>query len=233
MAQKANAPSTLRLVHNYLRWGAPQDAPYSGPTLLEAEILPHRRFLTGLVLNAGAGTREIAHLVDGKLVNSDIAWPGDTRTNIDIYAPLHELPVADGHFDSAVCIAVLEHVINPEECVRELHRVLKPGGHLVVSVPFMQPEHKVPGDYQRYTRDGLSHLVASAGFEVVDVRLIGNVYHTLYWIAWEWLQLADGLLYQILRRIVPTILWLACRRSRLQSDRLAFGFNVLARKPAP
>jgi ubiquinone/menaquinone biosynthesis C-methylase UbiE len=93
----------------------------------------------------------------------------DTRTNVDIVSPLHSIPRPDGTFDTILCIAVLEHVENPEEVTAEMSRVLKPGGYLVATVPFLQPEHKIPTDFQRYTRDGLSTLVARHGFIVMDL----------------------------------------------------------------
>lgn len=111
---------------------------------IDVDLEEFRPLLRGRVLNAGAGSREVSHLVEGELVNQDISWPGDDRTNIHIYSLLHVIPVDDDHFDAILCIAVLEHVVNPEEAVAELYRVLKPGGHLILEVPFLQPEHKVP-----------------------------------------------------------------------------------------
>ena len=187
--------------------------------------------LKGTVLNAGAGWRDFSHLVDGELVNQDIRWDGDTRTNIHIYSPLHSIPTADGHFDSIVCIAVLEHVENPEEIVPEFFRVLKPGGHVVASVPFLQPEHKVPTDFQRYTKDGLARLFSHHGFQVVSCKPLFTVYHTLHWMVFEWLRLRQSLLFKMLRySLVPVIGWVA-RRSTLQSEKLASAFQIIARKP--
>jgi SAM-dependent methyltransferase len=113
----------------------------------------------------------------------------------------------------------------------EFHRVLKPGGHVIASVPFLQPEHKVPTDFQRYTRDGLVRLVTHHGFEVVSVKALFTVYHTLHWIAWEWLHLRDTLGYRLLRLVVMPALAIAARRATVSSDRLASAFQVVARKP--
>src|SRR4051812_22240180 len=99
--------------------------------------LKEKGLLKGTVLNAGAGWRDVSHLIDGTLVNQDISWPGDDRTNIQIYSPIHSIPRPDDTFDVILCIAVLEHVINPDECVAEMVRVLKRGGLMVASVPFL------------------------------------------------------------------------------------------------
>lgn len=188
--------------------------------------------LSGEVLNAGAGTRDIAHLVDGRLTNQDLRWENETRTHIDIYSPLDDIPRPDGHFDGIVCIAVLEHVENPENVVPELFRVLKPGGHVVASVPFLQPEHKVPTDFQRYTEDGLARLFHQHGFEILSVKPLFTVYHTLHWIVFEWLALRSSLAYRLLRvLLLPPLAWLATH-SELQSAKLASVFQVIARRPA-
>jgi SAM-dependent methyltransferase len=186
--------------------------------------------LGGKVLNAGAGWRDISHLVAGELVNQDLTWEGDNRTNIDIFSPLHRIPVEDSTFDTILCIAVLEHVVNPIEVVAEMVRVLKPGGYLVASVPFLQPEHKAPTDYQRYTRDGLEVLMSNAGLDVLDIRPLFTVYHTLYWILQVWLSSKKSFSYMVLRFILlPPVSYLA-RTSTTCSDKIASAFRILAVK---
>jgi SAM-dependent methyltransferase len=197
----------------------------------DEELAMHRHLLVGTVLNAGCGWKDIRPYVTGTVVNQDLSWPGDTRT-LDLTGPLHQLQAADDAFDAIVCQAVLEHVENPEECVAELFRVLKPGGHALVSVPFLQPEHKAPGDFQRYTKDGLALLFTRHGFTVLQTRALFSVYHTLYWQVWIWLHLKTTVGSVLLRYLLLPPLWWGAKRNRLQSDRLAAGFQVIARKPA-
>lgn len=195
--------------------------------------IKERGLLRGTVLNAGCGWRRIGHLVEGTLVNQDISWDGDTRTHVDIFSPIHDVPRPDGSFDCVLCIAVLEHVANPVEVVAELFRVTKPGGYVVASVPFLQPEHKIPTDFQRYTRDGLTFLFSNAGFEIEEVRPLYTVYHTLHWIVYEWLKLSSSFAYRAMRVLfLPPLSYMA-RHSTLVSDTTASGFRVLARKPHP
>src|SRR5437016_391218 len=82
---------------------------------IETDLAGCEALLEGCILNAGAGTRDFSHLVKGELINQDLTFPGDTRTNIHIYGSLHVIPVPSAHFDTIVCIGVLEHVENPEE----------------------------------------------------------------------------------------------------------------------
>ncbi len=197
---------------------------------IDDELAEYAGLLSGKVLNAGAGVRDVAHLISGELVNQDIRWPEEDRENIQIYSPLHQIVAADNTFDAIICIAVLEHVENPDEVTEELFRVLKPGGHLILSVPFLQPEHKVPTDFQRYTEDGLSSLVRRHGFRVISSKPLFTVYHTLYWIVWQWLHCKTNLPYKLGRLIIlPLILW-ASRRSNTVSPVLASAFQVVATK---
>ena len=97
---------------------------------LDYELLDFKRrgMLSGKVLNAGAGWRKLDHLVEGELVNQDIKWPEDQRTHIHVFSPIHQIPVQDNTFDMIVCLAVLEHVENPTEIVKEFLRFSSPGG---------------------------------------------------------------------------------------------------------
>src|SRR5215213_1424532 len=117
------------------------------PIDYELVDLKERGLLRGAVLDAGCGTRKIDHLIEGELFNQDIKWPGDTRSYVHVFSPIHDIPKPDNTFYCVLCIALLEHVINPVEVVQELFRVTKPGCYTVASVPFVQPEHKIPTDY--------------------------------------------------------------------------------------
>jgi len=198
------------------------------PTLDE-EIGEYRTYLKGKVLNAGAGMRDISSIVEGELVNQDIPH-GQHNKNIHVYSPIHEIPVDDHHFDAVICNAVLEHVANPIEVIQEIHRVLKPGGYLYLGVPFLQPEHLDPTDFQRYTKDGLRKLVTDRGFEVVKIEGVHSVYTTLAWIVEQWLESRDSLSYRLMRIILYPILRYKSRTSRTYVDSLASVYRVVARK---
>jgi SAM-dependent methyltransferase len=202
---------------------------------IEEELLFAREagFLKGLVLNAGAGIRDISHLIEGKLVNQDIRWKNDTREHIHIFGSLNEIPQPDNTFDCILCIAVLEHVDTPHKVVSEFYRVTKPGGHVVASVPFLQPEHKVPTDFQRYTRDGLKLLFEESGFEEIHTITLFNIFHTLHWILYEILVDQPTIISKILRYVIlPPIAFLACN-SKTTNPKVASAFQIIVRKPQP
>lgn len=210
------------------RWAPRLSVPEIFPSI-EEEFGPYRQYFKGNVLNAGAGNRDIRPLIDGKLYNQDIPT-GLHNANIDIFSPLHQIPVESNFFDVIICNAVLEHVANPDEVMREFRRVCKPGGLLYLCVPFIQPEHLDPTDFQRYTIDGLKRLVEQHGFEVVKAEGVHSVYTTLAWVFIEWLNAANSFEHFLLKWLFFPYLRRRCRTSRFHVHSLASAYRVLGRK---
>lgn len=77
-------------------------------------------------------------------------------------------------YDVVVCEQVLEHVPDPWRAARTLGELCRPGGHVIVSTPFLIKIHREPGDYWRFTPDGLRILLEAADLEVVSVDSWGN-----------------------------------------------------------
>lgn len=126
--------------------------------------------ITGRVLDVGCGTQPYRSLfMAGEYIGMEL----DTQQNrahkkADVFYGGQVFPFGSESFDSLVCNEVLEHVFAPTEFVRELNRVLKPGGHLLLTVPFVWDEHEQPYDYARYSSFGLRALITNAGFEVLE-----------------------------------------------------------------
>lgn len=196
---------------------------------IEQELGPYKHYFKGNVLNAGAGNRDIRHLIEGKLYNQDIPT-GLHNANIDIFSPLHQIPVAENFFDAVICNAVLEHVANPDEVMREFRRVCKPGGILYLCVPFMQPEHLDPTDFQRYTLDGLKRLVDQHGFEVIHADGLHSVYTTLAWVFIEWLNAANTFEHFLLKWLFFPYLRRRSKTSNFHVHSLASAYRVIGRK---
>jgi len=77
---------------------------------------------------------------------------------VDVAADAHHLPFAGNVFTRVECDAVLEHVVDPHAVMREIERVLAPGGYAHIVVPFCHPFHAYPQDYRRFTPQGLKLL---------------------------------------------------------------------------
>jgi uncharacterized protein YbaR (Trm112 family) len=149
---------------------------------LADEIAPFRKYCYGIVLNAGSGQRSIQ--LGEKDLNIDITeW-----NKPDIIADLHQIPLLDESVDTIVSIAVLEHTRYPWQIVEEFYRVLRPMGYGVIAVPFLQPQHDFPGDYIRFTENGLIEIFKYAGFEIIETSKAHHFGQTLAWLLWEYLQ---------------------------------------------
>jgi len=80
----------------------------------------------------------------------------------------------DASVDTALCANVLEHVYNHQFLIKEMKRILKPGGTLVGFVPFLIQYHPDPHDYFRYTKEALMRMFTDAGFTHIQIREIGG-----------------------------------------------------------
>jgi SAM-dependent methyltransferase len=132
-----------------------------------------------LVIQIGSGNDRLG----SEIVNIDIFdFP-----EVDVIADCTCLPFAESSVDGVISMAVLEHVPNPEDFLKEASRVLKPGGFIVTGVPFMQGFHASPNDYYRWTGKGLEVVHQRWGFSMVSIDPIGGPTSSLLWIFQEWL----------------------------------------------
>jgi len=139
---------------------------------------PLKRFLEsaeGVVLNIGSGNSPR----QGGVVNVDMM----DYENVDIVCDIHHLPFKDNSIDAVMSVAVLEHVREPAVVLKELHRVLKPGGRVFSVIPFMQPFHASPHDYQRYTLPGIEFL--HRDFEKIDCGVFSGPVSGALWAVQE------------------------------------------------
>jgi 2-polyprenyl-3-methyl-5-hydroxy-6-metoxy-1,4-benzoquinol methylase len=89
------------------------------------------------------------------------------------------IPYADQSFDTIVLSDVLEHLPEPSACWKEMHRLLKPGGKVLLNVPFLYQIHEAPNDYYRYTEFALRRFADQSGFEVVELSSLGGATEVL------------------------------------------------------
>lgn len=113
------------------------------------------------VLDVGCGDRPYYPFFAGRAsayVGVDAAHP-----DAELHAPVERLPVEDASFDIVLCTQVLEHADDPAQAVRELRRVVKPGGRVLASTHGVQLYHPDPVDLHRWTHAGLRQLFEENG----------------------------------------------------------------------
>ena len=133
----------------------------------------------GDVLDVGAGAQPYRPLLpaDSRYRAIDIAIAGEAfGYNLpDIeYFEGDRWPVEDSSVDVVLATETLEHVPEPAVFLAESRRVLRPGGRIVLTVPFAARWHYIPHDYWRYTPSSLRNLLKAAGFAEVVVHARGN-----------------------------------------------------------
>jgi len=130
---------------------------------------------TGRVLDVGCGAAGYRGFFPN-MTTLDIAPREGTK--VDIVADAHDLSqIPDNSFDVVLCTEVLEHLHTPSQAIAEFRRVLKPGGLLLLSTRFIFPLHDVPGDFYRFTKYGLRHLLKD--FEILELAEEASTVETL------------------------------------------------------
>ena len=136
------------------------------------------KYCSGKLLDLGCGHVPLYFLYRDLIDESVcVDWAESIHQNehLDIVHDLTQpLPLNDNQFDTVVCSDVLEHIPTPLTTFAEISRVLKPGGKLLLNVPFMYWVHEQPHDFHRYTEFALRHYCAEAGLNVVDLRSCGG-----------------------------------------------------------
>jgi SAM-dependent methyltransferase len=152
--------------------------------------------LSGSLLDIGCGSKPYRSLFNvDAYIGLDIDSENSRKRGVaDQLYDGGEFPFPDGLFDSALCNQVLEHVFNPDEFLSEIGRVLKPGGKLLLTVPFVWDEHEQPYDYARYSSFGLRALLEKQGFKIIQHKKLAADASIIF-------QLTNAYLYKITQHL--------------------------------
>lgn len=134
----------------------------------------------GALLDVGCGAKPFAPLFAGRVtryLGTDLSSsPYLAGARLDAYARAEALPFRAGSFDTVLGLSMLTYLPEPLRMLEEAHRVLRPGGTLILEFTQMVPLHDEPHDYFRFTRYGAQHLLEHAGFEPVEYLPIGGLW---------------------------------------------------------
>lgn len=204
----------------------------------------------GRCLDVGAGTAPYRSDLNKMLgmihyVAMDVA-PSDTT---QVVADGCRMPFSEGSFDMAVSFDVIQHVATPDQMLDEMVRVISPGGHVLLTFPFLYPECDFY-DFHRWTMDGMEQSLRACGLEIVLAERRGGrlfaLACTLNWmmqhaipgqrrswrVARTWLGVARSILVVLLTLPTMLLAWAALAVDRvLPPGGLYMGGAILARKP--
>ncbi len=142
-----------------------------------------RHHARGELLDVGCGSKPFARIFTGQVLRyrgTDLAasrYLGDAGP--DAFARAEAQPFRSGSFDTVLGLSMLTYLPEPGRMIHEAHRVLRPGGVLILEFTQMVPLHDEPYDYFRFTRFGAEHLLREAGFEPIEVVPVGGLWARL------------------------------------------------------
>jgi len=134
----------------------------------------------GTLLDVGCGQMPYKTLLTSspsrvtQYIGLDLEFNPIHSNHPDITWQAGKIPLADESIDCAIATEVFEHCSDPESVMSEICRVLKPGGRLFCTVPFLWPLHEVPHDEYRYTPFSLNRHLAASGFMEIELQSLGG-----------------------------------------------------------
>lgn len=226
-----------RLAHS---WFFPRSI---GIIYIEPVMHEVKSFARGRMLDLGCGTRRY-ELIFREVVDSYIGldWPEiKGRAFPDVVGDAVHIPFVDASFDVVLATELMEHLPSPQNFLLEVTRVLRVGGVLILSVPFMEPIHEEPRDYYRFTPFSLHLLLEEQGFSIEKIWNKGGwwsvvlgsfVNQSLY----NWSTALDksgvrhyGFLTLIILPICALAQWLGYQLDRVfHSQRYTLGYTLVA-----
>ncbi|MBO8183468.1 MAG: class I SAM-dependent methyltransferase [Archaeoglobus sp.] len=160
-------------------------------------LMDARKFAKGILLDVGCGSKPYEKIFSDNvkyyvgvdlprsmyrkknnrlyyyLINDDLKVNGN---RVDIFANALSLPIKSSSIDTILLTEVIEHIPEPTKLVRELARVLKKGGVLIITTPQVWPLHEEPNDYYRFTKYGLKYLLETNGFKIISFSQRGRFF---------------------------------------------------------
>lgn len=199
--------------------------------------------LHGRVLDFGCGAKPYRKFFTecSEYIGCDVEVSGHSHINenIDVYYDGKHLPFDDNSFDGIFSSEVFEHIFNLEEMLMELRRVIKKGGVMLVTLPFVWNEHERPYDFARYTSFGIKDLLERNGFEIVELHKSNTYCEVIFqmWIgyfrsSWEHFttNIYMKLLFQVFVLCPMTVSGLVLSVILPKNDTLFNNIIVLCRK---
>jgi len=175
-------------IKRFFRWT--KSANYISRSESNSWIRNHCKDIKGKVLSTGSGYdddregdyyRNYFQLAE-VYTTSEVS----PKYGCDLVLDLRSMPEIEGdYYDCVFCSGVLEHIDDFQAAFAEITRVLKPGGILLLGLPFRQAIHQSPADYWRFTEYGIKYLLRGA-YEITDMVAIDQDrekdFPSAYWV---------------------------------------------------
>jgi SAM-dependent methyltransferase len=135
-----------------------------------------QKYAHGKLIDLGAGDMPYREEIQPFVTTYDSLDFTPRSTEITFAGNLQNMDfIPDQTYDCAICLEVLEHIPDPFRAAKEMWRILKVEGVLIVSVPHLSRLHEMPHDYYRYTAPGLEYILTQAGFQILNTTTRGGL----------------------------------------------------------
>lgn len=195
-------------------------------------LFSQKTFFKGVVLDVGCGDMPYRESILASCAKVD-EYIGldlepkfasrDRKAEPDMVWDGTNIPLPDKSVDCAFATEVLEHCPDPRVQLSAIHRVLKPGGCFLFTVPFLWPLHETPYDFYRYTPFALHRLFEETGFEAIDIRMLGGWDASLAQMLGLWLVRRPNI--SVRKRKLLTILLTPIINYLQRKDTISHSFN--------
>jgi SAM-dependent methyltransferase len=198
-----------------------------------------KKYFKGKLLDLGCGKVPLFEFY--KNCTSEVIcadWEKSLHDNefIDKITDLNQnLDFNNSDFDTVLLSDVLEHILYPHNLMREIYRILKPEGCLIINVPFFYCLHEEPFDYYRYTKFALSDLAKNSGLKIIELRAYGGVLEILADLISK-IVIIIPFVGKIISSLVQKMDWLFLktklgnRISKKSSEKFPLGYYMVAQK---
>jgi len=134
------------------------------------------KYIKGRTLDLGAGRAKYKSIIS-QFCSEYITFDIVSGQEVDVVGDILSTPFENESFDTVICTMVFEHIPKPWLAAKEIKRILKKGGVAIISAPFIQSYHQDPGDYFRYTPEGLRSLFDE--FKIIKTDYYGEFFTTM------------------------------------------------------
>lgn len=169
--------------------------------ILIHEISKHLSLVRGDMLDVGCGNCPY-YLMFEPLVQTYVGmdYVAGESEKLSLVGDAQAIPLKSDSFDTILCTEILEHVAEPQQALKEMFRVLRRSGILILTTPQRAPIHAAPHDYYRFTRYGLAYIAEKAGFKIRQISPRGGLFIFMICVANEALYSLAGGVNALLRR---------------------------------
>ena len=197
-------------------------------------------YVRGRLIDLGCGQVPLFGAYRGLVTDvTCVDWAASPHPSphLDLQADLSApLPFAEASFDTVLLSDVLEHVPAPEQLWCEMARLLSPGGHAIVNLPFLYGIHEAPHDYGRYTEFALRRFAQNAGLKVVLLESVGGSAEVLADLLAKHLAQVPLIGRSLAIGLQSVVGWWGARRpgrrfAELSAARFPLGYFLVAQRP--